>query len=104
MNSINTINTINKENTMNKTYEIKDRGRNGSATLTQKGIERVLPRRIVADQIDFIPWANVQRVFLDSRWLSCDQIEVHLISGEVFVWRCKEAKQMLDFYMALSIN
>mgnify|MGYP003679396514 CR=1 FL=1 len=86
---------------MNNTYVIKERGRNGSATLTQKGIERVLPRMIVADQVNFIPWANVQRLFLATRLLSCNELEVHLISGEVFVWRCKEAKQMLDFYMAL---
>ena len=90
-----------KEKLMDTVYTIKEAGKNGTITLTLKGIQRNIKRSLRKDDMQFIPWANVERMFLNERSLGSDAVMVSTLSGTNFTWKSPGAKAIFQTYMEL---
>ena len=75
-------------NDMNNTYQIKEDGRNGTVTVTKKGLLRSIKKFRKNDE-QFIPWSSVDYIKHDKR-LRTDIISVQTPSGK-FEWKTDAA-------------
>jgi len=66
-------------------FTISEKGRNGSATFTAKGLNRTLAKRIGKDDRQFIPYSQIQFVEHDRR-LGSDTVIIHLTNNSL-TWK-----------------
>lgn len=70
------------------TFKVAEDGRNGTVTLGEKGIDRVLRKTIGKDDRQFIAYRSISSVHHDRKLMGRDQVEIH-VGHKSYTWKIK---------------
>jgi len=84
-----------------RTFSVREQGRNGTVTLTDRGIERVMKRRgFQKDDRQFFPYKSITLVHHDRTRMGSDKVTVHVGLKE-YEWKvATDAEGFVDILNA----